>query len=330
MQKYQNIVSEDKKRNQILSRFPKNLSLVFVLILLVVVFGAINRSFFSINNIINISRQTSVLSLISIGMALIIIDGGFDLSVGANMALGGAIGAMVFKLTGSGILGIIVVLAVCTLIGVINGVSIGVLNINPFMFTLATTSLARGLTLGLMNAQSVEMQNAVFTWLGSFQIGRVPIVMIFVIIVYLIFYFILRRNTFGMKIYAVGGNINAARASGINTKLIVTYTYIITGLLVGIGSVITIGRIGSVQPWVGVGLEFDVITAVIIGGVSLRGGEGTILGTFLGALIIGVLINGLSFIEIDPFFQYIIRGVIIILVVFIDNIMHRKNSASYG
>lgn len=330
MQKYQNIVSEDKKRSQILSRFPKNLSLVFVLILLVILFGAINRSFFSINNIINISRQTSVLSLISIGMALIIIDGGFDLSVGANMALGGAIGAMVFKFTGSGILGIIVVLATCTLIGVINGVSVGFLNINPFMFTLATTALARGLTLGLMNAQSVEMKDAIFTWLGSFQIGILPIVMIFVVVMYLIFYFILRRNTFGMKLYAVGGNINAAHASGINTKLIVTYTYIITGLLVGIGSVITIGRIGSVQPWVGVGLEFDVITAVIIGGVSLRGGEGTILGTFLGALIIGVLINGLSFIEINPFFQYIIRGVIIILVVFIDNIVHRRNSASYG
>ena len=165
---------------------------------------------------------------------------------------------------------------------------------------------------------------------GSFQIEVLPIVIIFMVVVYLIFYLILSRNIFGMKIYAVGGNINAARASGINTKAIVTYTYIITGLLVGIGSVITIGRIGSVQPWVGVGLEFDVITAVIIGGVSLRGGEGTMLGTFLGALIIGVLINGLSFMEINPFFQYIIRGVIIILVVFIDNIMHRKNSASYG
>ena len=111
--------------------------------------------------------------------------------------------------------------------------------------------------------------------------------------------------------------------------MIVTYTYIITGLLVGIGSVITIGRIGSVQPWVGVGLEFDVITAVIIGGVSLRGGEGTMLGTFLGALTIGILINGLSFMAIDPFFQYIIRGIIIIVVVLIDNIMHKNRSAAY-
>lgn len=330
MQKDQNTQTEVKRRGQILSKFPKNLSLVFIIILLVAVFGAINTSFFSINNIINIFRHTSVLSLVAIGMALIIIDGGFDLSVGANMALGGAIGAIVFKLSGSGVLGIIAVLITCTLIGVINGVSVGVLNINPFMFTLAAAALARGLTLGLMNAQSVEMKDATFTWLGSFQIGIMPIVIIFMVVVYLIFYFILRRNIFGMKIYAVGGNINAARASGINTKAIVTYTYIITGLLVGIGSVITIGRIGSVQPWVGVGLEFDVITAVIIGGVSLRGGEGTMLGTFLGALIIGVLINGLSFMEINPFFQYIIRGVIIILVVFIDNIMHRRSSASYG
>jgi ribose transport system ATP-binding protein len=270
-----------------------------------------------------------VLSLVAIGMALIIIDGGFDLSVGANLAVGGAIGAMVMGLSGNSALAIISILVTCTLIGTLNGVAVGVLNINPFMFTLAMAALTRGLTLGLMNAQSVGIKDAAFLWLGSTQIGILPVVMIFVVIAYIVFYFILSRNAFGLKIYAVGGNTNAARASGINTKLIVTYTYIITGLLVGIGSVITIGRIGSVQPWVGVGLEFDVITAVIIGGVSLRGGEGTMLGTFLGALTIGILINGLSFMSIDPFFQYIIRGIIIIVVVLIDNIMHKNRSVTY-
>jgi ribose/xylose/arabinose/galactoside ABC-type transport system permease subunit len=329
MQKNQNTQTEVKRRGQILSKFPKNLSLVFIIAVLVAVFGAINSSFFSINNIINIFRQTSVLSLVAIGMALIIIDGGFDLSVGANLAVGGAIGAMVMGLSGNSALAIISVLVTCTLIGTLNGVAVGVLNINPFMFTLAMAALTRGLTLGLMNAQSVGIQDAAFLWLGSTQIGILPVVMIFVVIAYIVFYFILSRNAFGLKIYAVGGNIQAARASGINTKMIVTYTYIITGLLVGIGSVITIGRIGSVQPWVGVGLEFDVITAVIIGGVSLRGGEGTMLGTFLGALTIGILINGLSFMAIDPFFQYIIRGIIIIVVVLIDNIMHKNRSASY-
>ena len=329
MQKDKNTQTEVKRRGQILSKFPKNLSLVFIIVVLVAVFGAINSSFFSINNIINIFRQTSVLSLVAIGMALIIIDGGFDLSVGANLAVGGAIGAMVMGLSGNSALAIISVLVTCTLIGTLNGVAVGVLNINPFMFTLAMAALTRGLTLGLMNAQSVGIQDAAFLWLGSTQIGILPVVMIFVVIAYIVFYFILSRNAFGLKIYAVGGNTNAARASGINTKLIVTYTYIITGLLVGIGSVITIGRIGSVQPWVGVGLEFDVITAVIIGGVSLRGGEGTMLGTFLGALTIGILINGLSFMSIDPFFQYIIRGIIIIVVVLIDNIMHKNRSATY-
>jgi ribose/xylose/arabinose/galactoside ABC-type transport system permease subunit len=329
MQKNQNTQTEVKRRGQILSKFPKNLSLVFIIVVLVAVFGAINSSFFSINNIINIFRQTSVLSLVAIGMALIIIDGGFDLSVGANLAVGGAIGAMVMGLSGNSALAIISILVTCTLIGTLNGVAVGVLNINPFMFTLAMAALTRGLTLGLMNAQSVGIQDAAFLWLGSTQIGILPVVMIFVVIAYIVFYFILSRNAFGLKIYAVGGNIQAARASGINTKMIVTYTYIITGLLVGIGSVITIGRIGSVQPWVGVGLEFDVITAVIIGGVSLRGGEGTMLGTFLGALTIGILINGLSFMAIDPFFQYIIRGIIIIVVVLIDNIMHKNRSATY-
>lgn len=329
MRKDQNTLTEKKNRNQVLSKYPKSLSLIFIIILLFVIFGVINKNFFGIANIINIFRQTSVLSIISIGMALIIIDGGFDLSVGSNLAFGGAIGAMVMTLTGSSLLAMLAVLLTCTLMGALNGVAVGVLNINPFMFTLAASALARGLTLGLMNAQSVGVTGKVFLWLGDAQIGIIPVVMIFVVIVYIIFHFILRRNMFGLKIYAVGGNIQAARASGINTKLIVTYTYIITGLLVGIGSIITVGRLASVQPWAGVGLEFDVITAVIIGGVSLRGGEGTMLGTFLGALTIGILINGLSFVAIDPFFQYIIRGFIIIIVVLIDNIMHTNRSVSY-
>ena len=329
MQKDQNILRENKKRSQILSRFPKSLSLVFIIILLLAIFGAINIHFFSISNIVNIFRQTSVLSLIAIGMALIIIDGGFDLSVGSNLALGGAIGAMVMNLSGSSFLGMLAVLLTCTLLGTLNGVAVGVLNINPFMLTLATSALARGLTLGLMNAQSIGVTSKALLWLGDAQIGVIPVAMIFVVVAYIIFYFILRRNTFGLKIYAVGGNVQAARASGINTKMIVTSTYIITGLLVGLGSIITVGRLVSIQPWAGVGLEFDVITAVIIGGVSLQGGEGTMLGTFLGALIIGILINGLSFMAIDPFFQYIIRGLIIIIVVFIDSIIHRSRTASY-
>ncbi len=329
MDKDQNTLTEKKNRNQALSRYPKSLSLIFIIILLFVIFGVINNNFFGITNIINIFRQTSVLSLISIGMALIIIDGGFDLSVGSNLAFGGAIGAMVLTLTGSSWLSMLAILLTCTLMGTLNGVAVGVLNINPFMFTLAASALARGLTLGLMNAQSVGVTGKALLWLGDAQIGIIPVVMIFVVIVYLVFYFILRRNMFGLKIYAVGGNIQAARASGINTKMIVTSTYILTGLLVGIGSIVTVGRLASVQPWAGVGLEFDVITAVIIGGVSLRGGEGTMLGTFLGALTIGILINGLSFMAIDPFFQYIIRGFIIIIVVLIDNIMHTNRSSAY-
>jgi len=301
-----------------------NLSLVLVIIILVFLFGSFNKNFLGFRNIMNIIRQTSVIAVVAIGMTFVIIGGGIDLSVGSNIAFGGAVGAILVTLTGSSFLGILGSLISCTAIGLLNGIAVGSFGISPLMMTLGTMALARGLTLGLLHAVSIIVKNDIFNWLGQGEIGLVPAVVIFLLIVYVFFYFFSSKNSFGLRVYAVGGNKSAANASGVNTKNIIMCTYVITGLLVGFGSIITVGRLLSAQPWSGLGLEFDVITAVIIGGTSLKGGEGNIIGTLFGAMVVGVLANGMSFLSISPFYQYIFRGLIILIVVYIDNVIHRS------
>lgn len=300
-----------------------NFSLVIVIIMLIVLFVSFSKEFFGFSNVMNILRQTSITAVVAIGMMLIMIGGGIDLSVGSNIAFGGAVGAILITQTGSSILGILGSLISCTAIGLLNGVVIGRFGISPLMMTLATMALARGLTLGLLHADSIIVKNNVFNWLGQGEFGPIPVVVIFLIIVYVLFYFILSKHSFGLRVLAVGGKKLAAKASGINTKNIIMYTYAVTGLLVGFGSIITVGRLLSAQPWSGFGLEFDAIIAVVIGGTSLKGGEGDILGTFLGVIVVGVLTNGLCFIDISPYYQYIIKGLLILVVVYIDSAIHR-------
>ncbi len=308
----------------LLSRYIVSLSLVGIIVFLGLLFSLLNPVFLSFNNLMNIVRQTGIIAVVAVGMTAVIILGGLDLSVGSNIALGGAIGVILMKFTGSNIAGLAATLLTCAGIGALNGVVVGIFNINPLMTTLATMALARGLTLGTLDAVSINVQDSVFNFLGGGQVGPIPVMLFFLALVYVFFHFLLSRNAFGMKIYAIGGNKMAARASGIHTERITMMTYLITGLLVGFGSIITVGRLQSVQPWAGLGLEFDVITAVVIGGTSLKGGEGNILGTFLGAMVVGVLANGLAFLDLSPFYQYIFRGLLILLVVYIDNLIHKN------
>lgn len=300
------------------------LSLLIIIGILVTIFTLANTRFLSFNNVMNITRQTCVISIVAIGMTFIIIVQGIDLSVGSNIAFGGAIGVVVMNLTGNPYVGMIATILSCSAIGLLNGVVIGRININPLIMTLGTMCIARGLALGILNAVSINVTDNPFDWLGQSQLGAIPVVGIFLVASYIIFHLILSRTSYGLKVYAVGGNRLTARALGINANLVTMSAYILTGALVGIGSIITVGRLASAQPWAGLGLEFDVITAVIIGGTSLRGGEGNILGTLLGAIIIGVLTNGLAFTDLSPFLLHVFRGFMIVAIVFIDNIMHRE------
>ena len=304
-----------------------DLSLVAIIVLLGALFSILNPDFIGIGNIMNIVRQSSVICIVAIGMTVVMITGGLDLSVGSSIALGGAIGAIVLAATGNGAIGIVAIVFSCGIIGLINGLMIGVYNINPMMTTLATMALARGLTLGSSHATSVAVSNGAVNWLGGGQLGPIPAALLVIVVLYAVFYLIFKRTTFGTYIYAIGGNKMAARASGVKTRRVVMLTYTLLGLLVGVASIITVGRLQSAQPWAGLGLEFDVITAVVIGGTSLMGGEGNLVGTLLGAIVMGILTNGLAFMDLSPFYQYIIRGVLILGVVYIDSFLHRQRAA---
>ncbi len=301
-----------------ISRNIRYIMLALIIVLLLVVFSLITQSFLRLDNLMNIVRQTSVLAIIAIGMTFIILTGGIDLSVGSNIAFSGAIAAIVLVFTKSVPLSLVSALLAAMAIGGINGLMIGRSHISAFMASLATMTLARGLSLSLTNAKSIRVDDPLIIWLGQASWGPLPTVVFLVLILYLLFHKILRDSVWGKHLYATGGNIVAARAMGIKTERVVMSTYIICGLTVGIGSVITIGRLSSAQPWAGLGLEFEVITAVVLGGTSLKGGEGNLKGTVLGTILVGVLANGLGLLEISPFTLYIVKGAMILAAVIID------------
>ncbi len=299
--------------------------LLGIIVLLSLGFYIINPAFIRITNIMNIVRQTSVLAIVAVGMCLIILTGGIDLSVGSSLALTGAVTSITLNLTHNPFVSIVAALLVASIIGFLNGYMVGKNKIPPFMATLATMALARGLALGLTNASSIRVDSEIVNWLGQASVKSIPATIIPLLVTYVFFHNVMAKSIFGRHTYAVGGNISAARASGILTEKHVIQVYTLCGLMVGIGAIITVGRLTSAQPWAGLGLEFEVITAVVLGGTSLSGGEGSIVGTLLGAILVGVLANGLALMRLSPYVQYIVKGLMIIAAVTVD-IMSKKGS----
>ena len=297
--------------------------LIGMIILLVIIFGIISPPFLNLSNIMNLIGQTSVLAILSIGMTFVIISRGLDLSIGSNIAFSGVIAVTILTLTNNAVLSIIGALIGGSLIGVINGIMIGNFKISPFMTTLATMIFARGLAIGISNAESLGIDNKILLWLGQTRLGPLPITFFLIIVLYCVADRVLKHSVFGRNVYAIGGNLIASRIIGINIERHLVFIYVLNGVLVGIASVVTLGRLSSAQPWSGQGLEFAVITAVILGGTSLVGGEGSIRGTLLGVILIGLLSNGLMLLNIRNYYLSIIRGVILILALIFDNLSLR-------
>ena len=281
-------------------------------------------NFFQLVTITNLVRQSAVILILSIGMMLVILTGGIDLSVGATMALSGAAAAVTIQTVGEqsvagAAAGMAAALLVGALVGAVNGYLCGYLEISPFMVTLAMQTLTRGLTMMITDGSRIVVKNQAFNWLGGGQwnLGGfiVPHVSLVLVIVVAAALFWMRNFSMGIKLYAVGGNKTAAYASGIPVKFQVFQTYFISGLLCGLAAIITIGRSGSAQPLAGNGLEFDVITAVVMGGVSLLGGVGTMAGIFLGALLLGVLTLGINMLDIPSYSNYVIKGIFVLVAV---------------
>ena len=295
------------------------------LFLLVIVITLLNPSFLSINNLFNVLRQVSISALIAFGMTFVILTGGIDLSVGSTLALTGAVAASLLASGMDPIIAMGIALILGLILGAINGVIITKGKVAPFIATLATMTIYRGLTLVYTEGRPISGlgDSMTFQLFGKGYFFGIPVPVVTMILAFAVLYFILHKTTFGRRVYAVGGNEEASRLSGINPDRVKIAVYAITGLLAAMSALILTSRLNSAQPTAGDSYELDAIAAVVLGGTSLTGGKGWIFGTLVGALIIGVLNNGMNLIGVSSFFQQVVKGIVILLAVLID----RKKTA---
>jgi len=308
---------------------------LIALLLMVVAMTILSDNFATRDNLFNVARQISVNLCISVGMTLVILTGGIDLSVGSILAFTGAIAGGLVKnglsweggnlFIGFTLLGaIIAALLLGGFLGWFNGWVITKFKVPPFVATLAMLTMARGLTMLYTNGFPITQLGDNFAFLGTGWFLGVPMPVWISIIVILITAIFIKKTRTGRYIYAIGGNERAALLSGINVNKVKTVVYILAGLLSALGGLLVTARLDSAQPNAGMGYELDSIAAVVIGGTSLNGGKGSIIGTVIGALIIGVLNNGLVLLNVSPFWQQVIKGLVILLAVIIDR-MQRKD-----
>ena len=306
-------VSIVNKIGRILARY----GIFLVFLILVIIASLISPVFLSLQNITNVIRQSSIVIIAACAETLLLIAGMFDLSAGSAMALAGVIAVDVSIRTGSVLLGVFLAIVIGAAVGFTNGTIIAKFNIPPFIVTLAMLNVARGLVLMYTGGYPI-INVGKFAAIGQGKLWIVPYPIIIMIAIVGLSWLILNRLKFGRYLYAIGGNEDAAIASGVQTTKIKILVFIIAGGLIGLSGAVLMSRLNSGLPNAAVGYEFDAITAVIIGGTSLSGGVGTIAGTVAGALIIGILNNILNLMNVSSYLQLVIKGAIIVLAVLID------------
>lgn len=298
----------------------KRLGPVLALIILFIIVTLLNPNFLKFNNLLNLLRQVSINALIAFGMTFVIITGGIDLSVGSILALSSAIVAYLMMYQVPPIIAVVIGILLGALLGSINGFIITKGKVVPFIATLSTMTIYRGLTLVLTGGNPLTKFEGgkFFESIGRGYLWKIPIPVILMLIIFAILYVLLHQTTFGRKTFAIGGNEKAAYIAGINSHRVKTIVYTLSGALSAIAGLILTSRLNSAQPTAGAAYEMDAIAAVVIGGTSMAGGHGRIVGTLVGALIIGTLNNGLNLLGVSSFYQQIVQGVVILIAVLLD------------
>ncbi|MBD3373494.1 ribose ABC transporter permease [candidate division KSB1 bacterium] len=308
---------------------------LFALLVMIVIMSFLSDKFLTVDNGWNVMRQISVNVCISMGMTLVILTGGIDLSVGSILAFSGAFAAGLLKngieipalnlFIGFTFVGALVAgIAAGSALGTINGLAITRFKVPPFVATLAMLTMARGLTMLWTGGFPITGLGETFAFIGTGWFAGIPMPVWITAILVILMVVLTRRTPFGRHIYAIGGNEDAAFLSGIRVDRIKTKVYILAGALSAVGGLIVTSRLDSAQPNAGMGFELDSIAAVVIGGTSLSGGKGSVLGTVQGALIIGVLNNSLVLLNVSPFWQQVIKGLVILLAVITDRLSSKK------
>lgn len=300
--------------------------LVWVFVALCVVAALLSPSFLNPANLLNVLRQVALFGIVSVGMTFVILTKGIDLAVGSIVGVTAVVSALLLSGGAPPVLVVPAALLIGLALGAINGIGITVGRVPPFIMTLGMMVMARGLAMTLANGQPISLGAAAagFSWLGRGALLGVPVPVWVFALVAAAGIFVLRATPYGRQVYAVGSNEEAARLSGINVPAVIFSVYVISGLLSGLTALIYVSRLTVGEPTAGIGLELEAIAIAVIGGTSLFGGEGGVVGTILGAAILAVLANILNLVGVSPFSQQIVKGAIIVLAVMFEMVRRRR------
>lgn len=302
----------------------KESSVFIALFLLCVVVSFLSPYFLGVDNIFNVLRQFSVIAILAVGEALIIITGGIDLSVGTVLGLMGVLNGLLARAGLPAVVIFFLCILAGSLVGSINGLLVTKVRINPFIVTLGMMSIARGTSLLITGGMPIWIEHEI-AYLGSGYVGVVPVPVMIMFVIAILGYVFTTRTLPGRNVYAVGNNDKAAKLSGIRVDQVKIMVFMIMGALCGISGMINSGTLSSAEPSAGMGYELDVIAAVILGGTSLSGGEGSIAGVVMGAAIMGVLRNAFVLLNVSAYWQIVAIGVVIITAVAIDSLKNRES-----
>ncbi|MDD3140319.1 MAG: ABC transporter permease [Lachnospiraceae bacterium] len=297
-----------------------------VLLIMMIAISIIEPSFRTSGNFINVATQVSINGMIAYGMCLAITTGGIDLSVGAQLALTSCVlGQLITNMNMNVVLACIIGILVSTGFGLLNGILIAKFNMFPFVVTLSTQLIIRGLSQVISNGQAISLSSKAFKQIYSDRFLLIPVPIVILIVVSIFMYLLLHWTKFGRYVFAVGGNVNAAIASGVSEFWTKAGVYTVSGLLAGIAAIIFTSKTGSAQSNIGIGYETDAVAACVLGGTSFAGGISTIPGVLMGIFIIGFIYNGMNLIGVSSYYQSMVKGAVIIGAVLLDMVMNRKN-----
>lgn len=307
-----------------MSRLLSKYGAVAMLIVLLIGMSLTTPRFLSLANLTNVARQVSINAIIAAGMTFVIITAGIDLSVGSLVAVTACMAMVIIDRTGWNFAGVGMGIVMGAIGGAANGAVVAWARIPPFIATLAGLTVYRGLALILTGGVPIVKFQGSFRFLGQGDIGGIPFPIILMVAVMMLMHIVLTRTAFGAYVYAVGGNEESSRLSGIKVGWIKFWVYVLCGFLTGIAGMVLMGRLSSAQPAVGEGFELDAIAAVVLGGTSLMGGRGSVWNTLIGALVIGVVNNGMNLMGVHTHYQLVAKGIIIVLAVLLDSYLKKR------
>jgi ribose transport system permease protein len=306
-------------------KFLRQYGIIVVLIVLVIFFSITTNAFLKTENLFNITRQVAMLGISAVGMSFVIITSGIDLSVGSLISLSNILCAKLMVEGGvHPVMAVFITLLLSCIVGLVNGAFVNLANIPPLITTLGMMTTLRGISYVLCNGYPIWGFTEKFRVLGQGYVGPIPIPVIIMILIFILGWMFLNKTIYGRYVYGIGGNEEASRLSGINVKNMKYLVYVLCSFLTGVAGMIMLSRMNTGQPKVGGGFELEVITAVVLGGVSIFGGQGKLIGVLIGVLILGVLGNGMIIMNISEYWQQVVRGLVLLAAVGFDNLSSRN------